>query len=41
MRVAAADIQRAQSLLNWSPQVPLEAGIQNTLDWARTVVDLA
>ncbi len=38
MRVAAADIQLAQSLLNWTPQVALEDGIQQTLDWARTVV---
>ena len=38
MRVAAADIQRAKSLLNWTPQVALEDGIQPTLDWARTVV---
>ena len=38
MRVAAADIQLAQTLLNWTPQVALEDGIQQTLNWARTII---
>jgi nucleoside-diphosphate-sugar epimerase len=35
MRRSAADIHRAQSLLGWSPQVDLETGMLQTIDWAR------
>jgi dTDP-glucose 4,6-dehydratase len=29
------DISRAQRLLRWSPQVPLNVGLQRTMDWLR------
>ena len=35
MRQSAADIGKAQALLGWTPQVTLEEGIRQTLDWAR------
>lgn len=34
-RQSAADIRKAQSLLDWTPHVTLEDGIQQTLAWAR------
>ena len=34
-RRSAADIRKAYRLLNWHPQVTLEDGIQQTLNWAR------
>jgi UDP-glucose 4-epimerase len=36
MRESAADISRARDLLGWSPQVAFEAGIGETIAWART-----
>lgn len=36
MRISAANIQRANDLLNWSPQVAFEDGISSTIDWARS-----
>jgi UDP-glucose 4-epimerase len=35
MRVSAADITRAQSLLGWSPQVAVNDGMAETIAWAR------
>ena len=32
------DITRAQRELGWSPQVPLEAGLQCTIDWFRSLL---
>ena len=32
------DIGRAQSELGWTPQVPLEAGLQRTIDWFRALL---
>jgi nucleoside-diphosphate-sugar epimerase len=31
-----ADISRARRWLNWSPQVPLDAGLQATIEWDRS-----
>jgi UDP-glucose 4-epimerase len=36
LRVSAADITRARSLLGWQPQISFEEGMKRTLDWART-----
>lgn len=33
------DITRAQTLLNWTPSVPLEVGISNTIAWFEFVAD--
>ena len=35
MRVSAADITRAQTLLGWSPQVAVNDGMAETITWAR------
>ncbi len=35
MRVSAADISRAHELLDWSPQVAVNAGMAETIAWAR------
>jgi len=35
MRVSAADITRAAQLLGWSPRIPVEVGMPQTIDWAR------
>ena len=37
MRVSAADIHLAQSLLGWSPQVTVNDGMTETIAWARNV----
>lgn len=39
MRASAADIQRAQVLLNWQPSVPFAEGIQHTIAWARAQIE--
>lgn len=36
-----ADIQRARELLNWTPKVPLDEGLQRTVEWYRCHLDLA
>jgi UDP-glucose 4-epimerase len=36
MRVSAADISRASTLLGWTPQVSVERGMAETIDWARS-----
>jgi UDP-glucuronate 4-epimerase len=35
MRTTWADIGKAQSLLNWQPQVNLEEGIKRTVEWTK------
>jgi nucleoside-diphosphate-sugar epimerase len=35
MKTTWADIDKAQKLLNWQPQVSLEEGIQRTVDWTK------
>lgn len=40
MRVSAAEISRARELLNWSPRVPVESGMAETIEWARRTVNL-
>src|SRR6185369_3102009 len=37
MRVSAADITLAQSLLGWSPQVAVNDGMAETIAWARSL----
>ncbi|MEP6988566.1 MAG: NAD-dependent epimerase/dehydratase family protein [Chloroflexota bacterium] len=37
MRVSAADIHLAQSLLGWSPQVAVNDGMAETIAWARQI----
>jgi dTDP-glucose 4,6-dehydratase len=34
--VRCPDIGLARRVLGWEPQVPLEDGLQRTIDWART-----
>jgi len=33
MKATWADIQKAQSLLGWKPEVDLEEGIRRTVEW--------
>lgn len=35
MRASAADITRARELLNWSPLVPIQHGMPETIEWAK------
>jgi UDP-glucose 4-epimerase len=37
LRVSCADITRAKSLLGWTPQVQVEAGMPATIQWAKGV----
>lgn len=37
LRVSAADISRAHTLLSWEPAVGLDEGIRRTITWARQV----
>jgi nucleoside-diphosphate-sugar epimerase len=41
VRATWADIHKARSLLDWSPQVDLEAGLERTLTWYRAERDWA
>jgi nucleoside-diphosphate-sugar epimerase len=35
MKTTWADIDKAQELLNWQPQVKLEEGIKRTVEWMK------
>ena len=35
MKDSQADITKAKTLLGYTPIVPLEEGLQHTLDWCR------
>jgi dTDP-glucose 4,6-dehydratase len=37
-KIRRPDITKARTLLGWEPQVPLEQGLQRTIDYFRTVV---
>jgi UDP-glucose 4-epimerase len=37
MRISAADITRARELLGWSPRMPVEQGMAETIDWAKKI----
>jgi UDP-glucose 4-epimerase len=37
VRLSAADISRAKTLLGWSPQVETRAGMLDTIHWARSL----
>lgn len=36
-QIRQPDISRARDLLGWEPRVPVEAGLQRTIDWYRTL----
>jgi UDP-glucuronate decarboxylase len=35
-RQRCSDITLARSLFGWQPRIPLETGLQRTIDWFRT-----
>lgn len=35
MKITWADINKAQKLLGWQPQVSLEEGIKRTVEWTK------
>jgi len=37
-KIRRPDITKARTLLDWEPKVPLEEGLQKTIDYFRTVV---
>jgi nucleoside-diphosphate-sugar epimerase len=37
-KIRRPDITKARKLLDWEPKVPLEEGLQKTIDYFRTVV---
>lgn len=41
VRHSLADIGRAQTALNYTPSVPLEAGLRSTVEYYRSIVDNA
>ncbi len=36
-QIRQPDISRARDLLGWEPRIPVEAGLQRTIDWYRTL----
>ena len=38
-KVRQPDIQKAKTLLNWEPQVPVEDGLQKTYEWMKTRIE--
>ncbi len=37
-KVRQPDLTRAKSILGWEPQVPIETGLKQTIEWFRTVI---
>jgi UDP-glucose 4-epimerase len=37
IRVSAANVTRARELLGWTPQIPFEEGMHETITWARSL----
>jgi dTDP-glucose 4,6-dehydratase len=37
-KIRRPDITKAKKILGWEPKVPLEVGLQRTIDYFRTVV---